>query len=121
MTTIEGHEEPQGQPHVAVLFSLPDGNIDEIQARFFEDRDFWQPHLARLILWTKPLALTRTEAPDGQPALAFIVEYTEFEDILYQVARSIAEQLDLPAFAMTIVYVDDAMKEDLLSSDHPWD
>lgn len=119
----EFDEIPPGDPFQVLLFQLPkdESKHTHIQDTFFLDGSFWQPYVARMLLWTRPYALTKTETPDGDPALALLVPFTDFEQILFEVGREIAESLEIPAFALTLTFLDDAMKEDLNDSPRPWE
>ncbi|MCB9643164.1 MAG: hypothetical protein H6728_08820 [Myxococcales bacterium] len=107
----------------AVLFLLPSDDEDRaflVQDRFLRDQNFWEPYLARLHLWARPFAVSKTEAPDGEPALILVVELCEADDILTQIGQEICQELGLPAFTVTHVGLDRMMRRELQKGERPW-
>lgn len=114
---------PQELMFSAILFLLPSGTEEEIfllQERFLRSRAFWQPYLARLHLWARPFGVSKTEAPDGEPALILITEPCETEDVLMQVGREIAEVLGCPAYTVTHVGLNATERQEIQASERPW-
>jgi hypothetical protein len=106
----------------AILFLLPreKAKIEAIQTRFLVEGSFWEPFLARLHLWAKPLGVSRTETPDKEPALILLLEACDQEDLLKQIGHEIAESLEIPAFAVSFVELDGEMQRELVESPKPW-
>lgn len=116
--------DPRELMFSAILFLLPEGTEEEmvlIQERFLRSRAFWQPYLARLHLWARPFGVSKTEAPDGEPALILITELCETEDVLVRVGHEIAEALGCPAYTVTHVGLNAAERQEIKANERPWD
>ena len=115
---------PQELMFSAILFLLPEVSEEEmvlIQEQFLRSRAFWQPYLARLHLWARPFGVSKTEAPDGEPALILITELCETEDVLARVGHEIAEALRCPAYTVTHVGLNAAERQEIKANERPWD
>jgi len=106
-----------------VLFLLPEAEeawLNAVQDRFFLDPHFWSPWLGRLHFWSRPVALTKTQGPDGKPALALIMTFCEHHELLDEVGSGIAKALRLPAFMSTISPLDAQDLKELEDAPQPW-
>lgn len=122
---IEGMFRPHARELVypALIFALPPSSEAQasIQARFLTEPSFWSPWVARLRLWTRPVAVSKTETPDGQAALLLIVMPCEELELLERVGYEMAETLGVPAFALTSVGVDAEMRREMKDAPRPWE
>lgn len=107
----------------ALLFALPPSpeKQTQIQERFLADPAFWSPWLARLHLWTRPVAVSKTETPDGHPALLLLLMPCEEIELLQRVGYEIADSLGIPAFTLTSVGLDAQMRREIHEAPRPWE
>lgn len=122
-----GHSNSQNSfqknsSYSALLFMLPEDESDRnrIQDIFLTDPAFWSPWLARLHLWTRPLAVTKTELGADEPALVLFLQLCEQEEILHQVGKGMAERLEAPAYTVTSMTLSSAEIKDLNDAPKPW-
>jgi hypothetical protein len=104
------------------FFLLPASNEERRprEDRFLADPAFWDKYIGQLTFWGHPLAVTRTEMPEGDAALALILDHWNNDDMMWSIARDIAEDLLVPQYTLQIGPIDDEMLADLTSEPPPW-
>ncbi len=110
------------QDIAVLLFLLPDDptQSQEAQDIFLTNTDFWASWQPKLIAWTEPLGLTRTESPDGKPALALLLKPSPVDTLFYEVGESMAEDLGCPAYTLLYTSLDPETRAELELSPKPW-
>lgn len=118
------HEESfdPSRTFAVLLFQLPP-DLDkqaQLQEQFLEEHSFWKPFIGRLTLWARPFAVTKTETPDDQPALALLVDFSADENFLKEIAYDIADTLESPAYTIVATELDEEQYVELTESPPPW-
>lgn len=114
--------QPQAQDVAVLLFLLPDQpeRSRTMQDKFLRSGEFWATWLPNLRPWTEPLAVTRTETPDGKAALALLLKTSPIDTLFYEVGHAMAEDLECPAYTFLYTSLDEEMRNEVMQSPRPW-
>ena len=120
---MQNEEYLQGEPFAVLLFQLPANQAQQqvMQDRFLADPEFWRPFLGRMMLWAKPLNVTKTATDDGIEAVALLVDYNSDPGMLEQLCYEIGDALQCPAFTIVATMISEEEKRSILETPPPWD
>lgn len=110
------------QDIAVLLFLLPtdEKEAEKAQDTFLTDTEFWASWRLNLTAWTDTLGVTRTESPDGKPALALLLKPSPIDTLFYEVGESMAESLGCPAYNLLYTQLEPEALAELQTAPRPW-
>lgn len=112
----------QEQDFAVLLFMLPENpeRAQEVQDHFLCSRDFWDRWRPHMQAWTELIGVSKTETPDGKPALALLLKPSPIDTLFYEVGHNIAEELECPAYTLLYTSLGPDELTDLQATPAPW-